>query len=173
MMTVKQALETENMEFVIKKMERYALAQLKATRIKDFNGKQPADFVGDVILKVAEGIRKWDSSKLSFADFLFGCLKSEISNFFTSRRVRHTADLPENMSAVRSRKDIAGERSEVSELLEGAGANSEELIVFECWLDGMTKPSEIARDLGIPVETVYKIGDRLRIRLSKVRTKLV
>lgn len=49
-------------------------------------------------------------------------------------------------------------------------ADDDELIIFEYWIDGITKPKEIAKDLGIDVKEVYNITKRLERRLPKIQT---
>ena len=76
-MYLAEAIKSVDMNEVIDRMNAYAISLLKSVGSKNFNGKEPIDFVGDVILKVMEGKRDWSKAKCSFTEFLFGCLKRD------------------------------------------------------------------------------------------------
>jgi len=86
------SVETEmsliNMDDIIKQMNRYAHYKLDRIDSKQLEGLTADDVVQDTILKVLEGSRSWEKSKLNnFTTFLFGCLKSEISHI--QRRIEN------------------------------------------------------------------------------------
>ena len=170
-MNLAEAIQSVDMDEVIDRMNAYAISILKSVGVKNFNGKEPIDFVGDVILKVMDGQRDWSKSKCSFTEFLFGCLKSEISNFFKTNKNIYDNELPDIPTTDQSfsEKHI---RNSISEILKIEGADDGELMVFEYWADGITKPSEIAKDLGIAVKEVYNITKRLERRLPKIQTQV-
>jgi DNA-directed RNA polymerase specialized sigma24 family protein len=170
-MNIVEEIRSEDMDEVIDRMNAYAIYLLKTVAVKNFNGKEPIDFVGDVILKVMEGTRDWDKAKCSFRDFLFGCLKSEISNFFKINKIIYEDELPD-ISSDEEPLPVDDERKYVSDLLKQEGADDDELTVFEYWVDGITKAAEIAEDLGINVREVYKITKRLERRLYKIQKKV-
>lgn len=158
------------MDEVIDRMNAYAISLLKSVGVKNLNGKEPIDFVGEVILKVMEGKRDWNKAQCPFTEFLFGCLKSEINNFFTTNKNIFNDELPDIPSNEQC-LNIENDRNQISELLKREGADDDELTVFEYWADGITKPAEIAKDLGIDVKEVYKITKRLERRLPKIQTQ--
>jgi|SRR5690606_17673315 len=170
-MNLAEAIQSVDMDEVIDRMNAYAISILKSVGVKNFNGKEPIDFVGDVILKVMDGQRDWSKAKCSFTKFLFGCLKSEISNFFKTNKNIYDNELPDIPTTDQSfsEKHI---RNSISEILKIEGADDDELMVFEYWADGITKPSEIAKDLGIDVKEVYNITKRLERRLPKIQTQV-
>jgi len=171
-MNLAQAIQSENMDEIIDSMNAYAISRLKSVGEKSFNGRSPLDFVADIILKVMEGTRNWDSAECSFKLFLFGCLKSDIFNFFKTLKNKHTNELPEfpvNGSSI----NIEEKRKQVSELLKQAGAEDAELTVFEYWMDGIFKPADIAKDLGIDVKEVYVIIKRLERKREKIETQAI
>lgn len=45
-------------------------------------------------------------------------------------------------------------------------------MVFQCQADGITKPLEIAKDLGINVKEVYNIQKQLRRKLPELHKQL-
>ncbi len=170
-MNLAEEIQSEDMDELIDRMNAYAISRLKTVGVKNFNGKEPIDFVGDVILKVIEGKRDWTKAQCSFRDFMFGSLKSEINNFFTINKIIYEDELPDIPSNEQS-QNIEDERKKVSELLQQEGADDDELVVFEYWVDGITKSAEIAKDLGIDMKEVYKITKRLERRLPKIYTQV-
>jgi len=170
-MNLAEEIQSVDMDAIIDSMNAYAISRLKSVGEKNFNGRSPIDFVGDLILKVMEGKRDWNKAECSFKEFLFGSLKSDISNFFrTSKRI-HLGELPEipvNGNSV----NIEEKRKEVSELLKQEGADDDELTVFEYWMDGIFKPADIAKDLGVAVKEVYVIIKRLERKREKIQTQL-
>ena len=167
-----EAIQSVDLEEIIDSMNAYAISRLKTVGVKNFNGKQPIDFVGDVVLKVMEGTRDWSKAECSFKEFLFGCLKSEITNFFTTNKDIYTDELtavPVNGQP----SNIEEKRKQVSELLQQEGSDDDELTVFEYWMDGIVKPAEIAKDLGVEVKEVYNITKRLERRLPKIQTQAI
>ncbi|XVJ67832.1 MAG: sigma-70 family RNA polymerase sigma factor [Lacibacter sp.] len=166
------AIRSENIDEIIDSMHQYAMSELKSVGVKDFNGKQPIDFVGDLILKVIEGTRDWNKADCSFKEFLFGCLKSEISNFFKAKK-RHVADESPSIPVNGHSINFEETKSKIVELLKVEGADDDELQVFECWLDGIYKPAKIASELGIPVERVYVVIKRLERKRKKIMQKAI
>lgn len=171
-MNLTEAIQSVDMDEIIDRMNAYASSHLKSVGIKNFNGKEPIDFVGDIILKVMDGHRDWSKAQCSFTEFLFGCLKSEIANFFKTNKYIHTDDIPAIASGLEFH-NFEESRQRLSILLKQEGADDNELIVFECWVDGITKPSEIAKDLGIEVKEVYNITKRLERRLQKNQKQVI
>ena len=109
---------------------------------------------------------------ISFKEFLFGCLKSEISNFFVTQKDIFANDLPDISSNGQS-YDIEAKRKQVADLLAKENADDNELIVFEYWMDGIFKPAEIAKDLGVEVKEIYNITKRLEKRLIKIQPQAI
>lgn len=171
-MNLAEAIQSVDMEEIIDRMNAYAFSRLKSVGIKSFNGKEPMDFVGEVIIKVIEEKRDWNKAQCPFKEFLFGCLRSEITNFFTTNKNRYEDVIPSISSNVQF-SDIEEKHSQVLDLLEREGANDDELTVFECWMDGILKPSEVAKDLGIGVKEVYNITKRLERRLPKIQKQVI
>lgn len=169
-MNLQEELQSTNLDDLIDRLTLYATSRLKLMGIKDFQGREPFDFVGDLLLKVLEGTRDWEKAKCSFRDFMFGCLKSEISNFFTLHPAGQNLDLT-GLDQSEPQSDYDEVESRIVEMLKSTGADDNELILFDYWLEGTIKPSEIALDLGIDVKEVYVITKRLERRLQKIRTK--
>jgi len=174
-MNLAEAIESVDLNEIIDSMNAYAISRLKSVGVKNFNGREPIDFVGDLILKVMEGKRDWSKAQCPFKEFLFGCLKSEIQNFFTTTKNLNTDELPAIPSNVSSESSIEIEkkRAQISDLLEKEGADDDELTVFEYWMDGIYKPRDIAKDLGVEVKEIYKIIKRIERRLPKIQMQAI
>ena len=171
-MNLIEAIQSVNMEETIDRMNAYAIFRLKSVGAKSFNGKEPVDFVGDLLLKVMEGTRDWNKAQCTFPVFLFGCLRSDIDSFFKTNKVKHISTIPEIPLGSETSK-IDDQRKKVTELLIQAGADVDEQVVFEYWMDGTKKPAEIAKDLGVDVKEVNNITKRLVRRLPKIQSQLV
>ncbi len=171
-MTLEEALHTNDMNEIIDSMTAYVYGRIKTIGVKDLEGKQPEDFVGEVLMKVAEGDRDWTKAKCSFKEFLFGCLKSHLNNFFKSFEHVYEAELPDIKSG-----EEAGNESELKNIaiqtLIDDGADENEVNVFECWIDGINKPSEIAELLEMNVKEVYNITKRLVRRMPKLKSQII
>lgn len=159
-----------DLEHVIDRMVSYASYRLNTEGVKDFAGKDSLDFVSDIFLKVLENKRDWNNAKCPFIEFLFGCLKSEISNYFKTNKRRfedvEVEDLPDsNFESNEEQKKL------IVQMLKDEHADDDELIVFDYWMDGTTKANLIAKDLGISVKEVYNITRRLERKLKKIQHK--
>lgn len=169
-MNLADELQAIDLDDVIDRMNAYAIGRLRKTGIKCFDGKEPIDFVGEVILDVLEGTRDWDKATCTFEYFLFGSLKSKIDNFFKKKKLHSDVELPDIEDSMLV-YDYEEKRKQLAGLLRDTGADDEELCVFEYWMDGMTKPAEIAADLGIDVKAIYRITKRLLRSIEKNQTK--
>ncbi len=58
-MTLEEALQTNDMNEIMDSMTAYVYGRIKTIDVKDLEGKTPDDFVGEVLMKVAEGEREW------------------------------------------------------------------------------------------------------------------
>jgi DNA-directed RNA polymerase specialized sigma24 family protein len=170
-MSIFEAIQSIDLQHVIDKMTLYATSRLRSVNVKSFNGKEPVDFVGEVLLKVLDNQRDWSKAQCSFEDFLFGCLRSDISNFFATKQINATDQLPYDIEFLEE-ESVSEQKILVQQLLIEAGADDEEQIVFELWMDGIIKSNEIATELGISPNEVYKINRRLERRLLKIKTQV-
>jgi len=171
-MTLEEALHNNDMNEIMDSMTAYVYGRIKTIGVKDLEGKTPEDFVGEVLMKVVEGERDWSKAKCSFKDFLFGCLKSHLYNFFKSFEQKYEAELPEIESSVESESESELKQIAIKKLKED-GAVQDEIDVFECWIDNMNKPAEIAELLEKSVKEVYNITKRLERKMPKLQTQII
>ena len=171
-MTLEEALRNNDMNEIMDSMTAYVYGRIKTIGVKDLEGKTPEDFVGEVLMKVAEGERDWSKAKCSFKVFLFGCLKSHLSNFFTSFEQNSEAELPDIESKSESNFELESKQIAI-QALKDSGADQDELEMFECWMDGINKPSEVAHLLEKDVQAIYNIQKRLERKLPKLQTQII
>jgi len=171
-MTLEEALRNNDMNEIMDSMTTYVYGRIKTIGVKDLEGKTPEDFVGEVLMKVAEGERDWSKAKCSFKVFLFGCLKSHLYNFFKSYEQKYEAELPDIESGAVSENESELKQIAIQKLKED-GADQDEIDVFECWIEDMDKPAEIAELLGKNVKEIYNITKRLERKLPKLQTQII
>ena len=63
-MTVEEAILSHDMEDIINRMILYAKEKIKLLDIKNLQGKEPFDFVQDILCKSLESKRNWDETKV-------------------------------------------------------------------------------------------------------------
>jgi DNA-directed RNA polymerase specialized sigma24 family protein len=171
-MTLEEALRNNNMNEIMDSMTAYVYGRIKTIGVKDLEGKTPEDFVGEVLMKVAEGERDWSKAKVPFKDFLFGCLKSHLYNFFKSFEQKYEAELPDIESGEESENESVLKQIAIQKLKDD-GADQDEIDVFECWIEGMDKPAEIAELSGKNVKEIYNITKRLERKMPKLQTLII
>ena len=171
-MTLQEALNSSNMDEIIDSMTAYVYSRIKTIGVKDLQGKQPEDFVADILMKVAEGERDWTKAKCPFKEFLFGCLKSHMNNFFKSYQSTIDDATPSIGSDDLAKNDLNNLKEKAVLLLIDEGADEDEIAVFECWIDGIKKSSEIAIQLSKDVKEVYNISKRLDRKTPRLHEKI-
>jgi RNA polymerase sigma factor (sigma-70 family) len=141
---------------------------------KGLEGKTAQDFAEEVIMSLVDGTRKWNPSKNpTLFDQFKSSLDSHINNFINKSRIpEHTIN--EDISKI----DIE-EPEDTKELFDccydtliSLKASDDELMVFQCQAEGITKPQSIAKDLGIDVKEVYNIQKQLRRKLPELHKHL-
>ncbi len=172
-MKLAEEMQSVDMAEIIDSMNAYAFSRLKSIGVKNLNGKEPIDFVEDVILKAMEGKRDREKAQCPLKEFLFGCLRSEISNFITTNKNRFNDTIPENLKADDSLTNIEEKGKQIFDLLCSAGADEDEQTIFLYWMDGILKPKEIAKDLGVEAKDIYNIIKRLERRLIKIKPQAI
>jgi hypothetical protein len=157
---------------------------------KRYNVKWPNDklqnFSHNVVVEIIDKIflkkiRKWNLDKYpEFERFIVSALDSHVNN--TLNKTDEEIDLrdsdyilDQNSETELSQSDliIAKELGkEIFEELKNAGADDDELMVFECLVDGINKPEDIKVELGIDDENFHNIWRRLKRKRELIRKKL-
>lgn len=138
--------------------------------------------ISEVVNKIfIEKKRKWNLDKYpDFERFIVSALDSHVNNTLNQPRKEvgvggSEAILDENSEITPSQADViitAELRKEVFDELQKAGADDDELMVFECLADGIEKPEDIRAELGINEENFHNIWRRLKRRREVIQKKL-
>jgi DNA-directed RNA polymerase specialized sigma24 family protein len=171
---VTEQLNTHNLELLFKDLVVFALNRMKGSDII-----QAEKLVGDIFEKTVTGIRKWNKSH-SFKSFLFLAVKSLVSQYndqFGEKAMNFNYDFElEELSDTNSSESsiIEGLKTKLSETLKRHIPPPDEIeeMVFECWMDEMKKPKDIAEFWEIEVTEVYKAIKRLERKLNPIRALL-
>lgn len=70
-MTLEEALHNNDMNEIIDSMTAYVYGRIKTIGVKGLEGKTPEDFVGEVLMKVAEGERVGRECSINCVKSLF------------------------------------------------------------------------------------------------------
>ncbi len=171
-MTLEEALQNNDMNEIMDSMTAYVYGRIKTIGLKDLEGKTPEDFVAEVLMKVAEGERDWLKAKCSFKEFLFGCLRSHLYSFFKSFEQKFEEEFLDIESGAASENESELKQIAIQKLKED-GADQDEIDVFECWIEDMRKPAEIAEYLEKNVKEIYNITKRLERKMAKLQTQII
>jgi RNA polymerase sigma factor (sigma-70 family) len=144
------------------------------TSEKGLDGKTAEDLAEEVIEKLLTGKRNWNRQK---HPDLFSQVKSSIdshvNNFISQKRLLESSISYE--SADNGTNDSYDENELLDysiKILKSLNASDEEIILFQCNVDGLLKPREIAEELGISVTEVYNIKKRLNRKLPELQNNL-
>ncbi|MBN2728771.1 MAG: hypothetical protein JXR53_06060 [Bacteroidales bacterium] len=147
-------------------------------RLKDFS----RSVVGEVINKIfIEKIRNWNIERYpDFDEFIVGVIDSHINNIFNKKdnqtnvgdnefilneSIASELDTEETMIGSELRKQIFVE-------LQDAGAEDDELLIFECLADGIIKPVEIKKEIGLSDEDFHNAWRRFKRRREIIQINL-
>lgn len=180
---------TDELDELILRMRAFA-----NKRLGDFNnnhdGQQKLDFIFNVFEKALTDIRKWNKEEYEFEDFIFGVLRSEISAYHEKAKRRkppeenlekdesYILELPVYSEEVGYKDesfndlDNKTQKDRYVKLLEKSGASDLEMLIFECWCDGIEKPGEIADFLETDTTDIYNAVKRLERRKSKLNSQV-
>ena len=128
-------------------------------------------------LVLIEGTRNWNTDEYqTFKEFLISVIDSHLNNSFNKTKPKEepTEEIIDSSADQSPEDEIAykEQRKEAYDFLEVEGATDEELMIFECMADGITKPKAIKEDLGISDSDFHNAWRRLKPRLLKLRQKL-
>jgi DNA-directed RNA polymerase specialized sigma24 family protein len=176
---IQAQLVRANLDGLILKLEAYAYGLIKGMGLSI----EAFDIVYDVLLSIQEdgSGRTWDKAKCpQFDRFLFGAVKSHIHNSYKKHKNNkealngHVASYqsPSYEMDVLDEIDFDTTKQKAITYLRELGGDAEEECVFECWCDGTDKPQEVAKFLGVPVETVNKATKRLKRKQPLIQERL-
>ena len=171
---VMEQLNAHNLELLFNDLVDFALNRMKGNDII-----HAEKLVGDIFEKTVTGIRKWNKSH-SFKSFLFLAVKSLVSQYndqFEGKAMDFNYDIElEKLSGSDSNDSSITEelKTKLSEKLKEHIPPPGEIeeMVFECWMDEMKKPRDIAEFWKIDIKEVYKAIKRLERKLNPIRELL-
>jgi len=127
-----------------------------------------------------EETRKWNADEYpSLEEFLYSAIDSHLYNSFVkkAREISGQKDevfekqsgngdhAQQIISAAELRKQIVAELKELN-------ADDDEILVFECMFDGLFKPADIRKELGISEEEFHNIWRKVGRKRDKLKNKL-
>jgi len=168
---IEEQLKTLNLEVLIKDLVDFALRRMKGEDII-----YAEKIVSDVLEKTVTRVRKWNKS-YSFKSFLFLSVKSLVNQYNNkvgekNIEFNHDIDLEELSNSGTDNSIVTEDlKNKLSEKLKEniPPPNEIEEMVFECWMDEMKKPRDIAELWDIDVKEVYKAIKRLERKLNPIR----
>ncbi len=146
--------------------------------LKDFSRK----VISAVIDKIfVEKERNWNVDRyLDFEDFIIGVIDSHINNTLNKKgKVSAIGNdeyvFDQNGESEPSALEIVTVdelRKQVFDELELAGADDDELLIFECLADGIEKPDDIRNELGMGESDFHNAWRRFKRKRNIVQQKL-
>ncbi|MCY4298265.1 MAG: hypothetical protein OXC61_03075 [Flavobacteriaceae bacterium] len=153
------------------RLQSRCLYLLKKRYSVEWNLQKRQDFtreiISEVIIKIFdEKTRKWNLDRYpDFEDFILGVVDSHLNN--TLKNNKHHRD--ESEDSVFMESDLGVEedimhrelRNEIYTALEEYKADDDELLIFECMAEGITKPKNIKQELGMTEKEFHNAWRRL------------
>lgn len=156
---------------------RYAV-KWHNNEVKEFSRK----VISEVINKIfVERKRNWNIDRYpDFVEFIVSVIDSHVNNtlkkkikdsclgdneYFFDKIGELQLDSEKNIIAKELRNQIFAE-------LEKSGAEVDELLIFECLVDGIEKPEDIKKDLGMSDENFHNAWRRLKRKRKTIQEKL-
>jgi len=138
--------------------------------------------IGEVINKIfIEKERKWNIDRYpDFEEFIIGAIDSHINNTLKKKGKECTIGNNEHIL------DKTGEsepseverlttdelRNQIFDELQEAGADDDELLIFECLADGIEKPDNIKAEIGLSDEDFHNAWRRFKRKREIIQKKL-
>jgi RNA polymerase sporulation-specific sigma factor len=189
-------LDSINLNELLDRMEDYVRGRFYNKSEKIRKGIDYLDFCYDVLTKACNGVRNWDKEKITFEEFVFGCLRSDLYNFFRKLANSNGNILNKNIDKTDNEVYIieVNEFTELDEIgvedpshtmdfdqisndvllsLKEQGADELEIQVFECWVAGYYKPREIAELCETDVKKINIAIKRLSRKTIKIKEKWI
>lgn len=187
-------LNSIDLNELLDRMENYVRTRFYNKSEKERRGFDYFDFCSNVLVKVCTGVRNWDKEKVSFEEFIFGSLKSDLFNHFRKQKnkenqkeILNSIDkeiylievndfiVLDELETKEEPPDIDFEEISKDTLksLKEQGADELEIEVFECWLAGYYKPKEIAELCNTDTTEINNTVKRLSRKTIKLKEKWI
>jgi len=144
------------------------------------------DFSRNCICEVIEKIfvekkRKWNINRYpDFEKFIIGAIDSHINNTLNKKSKEYLVgndeyilDTDGESKPTTIERITANEfRNQVFDELQKAGAQDDELLIFECLADGIEKPKDIKKELGLSDNDFHNAWRRLKRKRKIIQQKV-
>lgn len=169
-----EELEKQNLEYLIQNLVQYASFIMKGDSIIEAE-----KLVEDLFEKVIAGVRNWNKS-YKFKQFLFGAVRS-LAHQYNKQYGEKIKEFDYEFKLERLSAPDTGDSAKTEELKNRLTEKLKEnipppdeieIMVFECWMDEMTKPREIAAFWELDIEKVRKAIKRLKRKLAPIKELL-
>lgn len=151
-----------------------------------WNNKEVKEFsreaIGEVINKIfIEKKRNWNVDRYpDFEEFIVGVIDSHINNTLNKDVKESTIGnneflFDENRESEPNAQEIVITqeiRNQIYNELETSGADDDELLIFECLADGIEKPDDIKKELGMSDEDFHNAWRRFKRKRKTIQEKL-
>lgn len=179
---IKEHIQAADWSEITRKLAAYARYFFK---IRDNQavlpmGSSVESAVHEAIRKLLDGTRIWNPENVDLLGFLKGVVKSEISHLLSSKEASLTTSIdPQNTEKYQSESlnpeqaVIEKEKGQLIEivhqkLIEQAESDPAYLTVAVCIEAGIHKPRDIAQEMDLDVDEVYKIKKRWQRDFEKI-----
>jgi DNA-directed RNA polymerase specialized sigma24 family protein len=155
----------------------YEAAKLVALRLT--KSKARADeLVSDVFVKLTT-TRRWNPARKPLLEHVIGALRSELNHQYASKaperertanEAYHRDVVPLRVESTEERMLARAKAATELSLLE-ARISNHDLVpkVLQCKADGIDRPADIARALGVPAARVHRAIELLKHHLANIR----
>jgi len=147
-------------------------------KLQDFSRETISEIIDKIFVSKK---RRWNVDRyLEFEEFIISVLDSHVNNKLNKKDelqvgVNDNLIVSNSNEVELSQADIIISKElkeEVFDELGNAGADDDELIVFECLVDGINKPEDIRAELGLSEEDFHNIWRRLKRKRKVIQKKL-
>lgn len=187
-------LDSIDLNELLDRMEAYTRLRFYSKSERDRDGVDYLDFCYNVLIKACDGVRKWNKESAYFEEFIFGCLKSDLYNFFRKQRDKLSSSEKEegenqesylielndyiDLNEIEDEEDhpdldFEEVKKHTLKSLKSQGSDKLEIEVFECWLVGYYKPKEIAELCGSNTTSVNNAIKRLSRKTIKLQEEWI
>jgi len=187
-------LNSIDLNELLDRMENYVRTRFYNKSERERRGFDYFDFCSNIIVKACTDVRNWDKEKISFDEFIFGALKSDLFNHFRKQRDKEDEKgtlnqidqeiylievndfiVLDELNTKEEPPDIDFEEisKDTIKSLKEQGADELEIEVFECWLAGYYKPKEIAELCNTDTTEINNTVKRLSRKTIKLKEKWI
>ena len=147
-------------------------------KLKDFS----RSVVGEVINKIfIEKVLNWNIKRYpDFDEFIVCFIDIHINNIFNTKEKETTVGdnefiLDNNIESEPGTEEViitSELRKQIFDELQQAGAEDDELLIFECLADGIIKPNAIKEEIGLSDEDFHNAWRRFKRRREVIQLNL-